>query len=79
MTLFGTYKEEQDKADIQLTANMQGFKWEEYPPRPKPTAFEWHNYATGHCYVDYIERPHMGEKEGYIANPLYKIDTVKYI
>jgi len=26
-----------------------------------PTAYEWHNLETGHCYVDYI--PHFGEDE----------------
>ena len=34
-----------------------------------PTAYEWHNYKTGHCYVDYI--PHLDAKEGYVKTPLY--------
>ena len=41
-----------------------------------PTAFEWHNYETGHCYVDYV--PHvdgksniLDEKNGYTKIPLY--------
>ena len=41
-----------------------------------PTAFEWHNYETGHCYVEYV--PHvdgksniLDEKNGYTKIPLY--------
>jgi hypothetical protein len=37
-----------------------------------PTAFEWHNYETGHCYVDYIPRANMTEKDGYTKIPLYE-------
>lgn len=35
----------------------------------QPTAYEWHNYKTGHSYVDYI--PHLDAKEGYVKTPLY--------
>jgi hypothetical protein len=38
-----------------------------------PIAYEYHNQENGHCYVDYIERKGMTEKEGYIKTPLYKI------
>jgi hypothetical protein len=41
-----------------------------------PRAYEWHNYETGHCYVDYV--PHvdgksniLDEKNGYTKIPLY--------
>jgi len=34
-----------------------------------PTAYEWHNLKTGHCYVDYV--PHLDAKEGYTKIPLY--------
>jgi hypothetical protein len=37
-----------------------------------PVAFEFHNQQTGHCYVDYIERAGMTEKEGYTKTPLFK-------
>jgi hypothetical protein len=36
-----------------------------------PTAFEWHNYETGHAYVDYIQRANMTEKDGYTKIPLF--------
>ena len=35
----------------------------------QPTAYEWHNLKTGHCYVDYV--PHLDAKEGYTKIPLY--------
>lgn len=35
-------------------------------------AYEFHNYKTGHCYVEYYERKGMGESEGYTKVPLYK-------
>jgi len=41
-----------------------------------PRAYEWHNYETGHCYIDYV--PHvdgksniLDEKNGYTKIPLY--------
>jgi hypothetical protein len=37
------------------------------------SAYEFHNYETGHCYVDYVEREGMTEKEGYTKIALYKI------
>ena len=37
-----------------------------------PVAYEWHNIKTGHCYVDYVARDIMDEKNGYIKTPLYK-------
>jgi hypothetical protein len=37
--------------------------------QPQPTAYEWHNFKTGHCYVDYV--PHLDAKEGYTKVPLY--------
>lgn len=41
----------------------------------EPVAYEFHNHETGHCYVDYIEQPEVGEKEGYIKTPLYKLPS----
>jgi hypothetical protein len=38
----------------------------------KPTAYEWHDLKTGHCYVDYISYPDQGEKDGYTKIPLFK-------
>lgn len=38
----------------------------------KIIAYEFHNYKTGHCYVDYMARPNMGETEGYKKIPLQK-------
>ncbi len=35
-------------------------------------AYEFHNYKTGHCYVEYYEREGSGEKDGYTKIPLYK-------
>lgn len=35
-------------------------------------AYEFHNYDTGHCYVDYISRNLMDENNGYTRIPLYK-------
>lgn len=35
-------------------------------------AYEWHNYKTGHCYVDYVPKKDMGEENGYTKIPLYK-------
>lgn len=49
---------------------------DEYIKR-EPTAFEFHNFKTGHCYVDYVERADMTEKEGYTKIPLYKKDNGK--
>jgi len=37
-----------------------------------PLAYEFHNYKTGHCYVDYIPRFAMDEMDGYTKIPLYK-------
>jgi|WetSurMetagenome_2_1015567.scaffolds.fasta_scaffold00103_14 hypothetical protein len=37
-----------------------------------PIAFEFHNYVTGHCYVDYISHVGKEEKDGYTKIPLYK-------
>jgi hypothetical protein len=41
--------------------------------KENPLAYEFHNIETGHCYVDYVERQGMTEKEGYIKKPLYNI------
>ena len=41
--------------------------------KESPCAYEFHNYETGHCYVDYIERDGMTEKEGYTRINLYNI------
>lgn len=41
--------------------------------KAEPSAYEFHNHSTGHCYVDYVEREGMTEKEGYTKIPLYKI------
>ena len=38
-----------------------------------PIAYEWHNLTTGHCYVDYIPHQDMGEENGYIKIPLFKL------
>lgn len=35
--------------------------------------YEFHNYKTGHCYIDYEERQNMGEKDGYSKIPIYKV------
>jgi len=35
-------------------------------------AYEFHNYNTGHCYVDYVARNLMSEDNGYTKIPLYK-------
>jgi len=49
--------------------------WSEQQPTAEgaeeilPTAYEWHNLKTGHCYVDYV--PHLDAKEGYTKIPLY--------
>jgi len=37
-----------------------------------PAAYEFHNLTTGHCYVDYVPRIDMDEKDGYTKTPLYK-------
>lgn len=37
-----------------------------------PAAYEFHNYDTGHCYVDYVALDKKGEKEGYTKIPLYR-------
>jgi hypothetical protein len=36
-----------------------------------PIAFEWHNYQTGHSYVDYIPKANMTVMQGYDKIPLY--------
>jgi hypothetical protein len=41
--------------------------------KDNPIAYEFHNYETGHCYVDYVEREGMTEKEGYTKISLHKI------
>ena len=45
--------------------------------KTEPRAFEWHNYETGHCYVDYIPHPGQDEKDGYTKIPLYSIEQHK--
>ena len=40
-------------------------------PVHQPTAYEYHNLTTGHCYVDYLPRPGRGKKDGYDEIPLY--------
>jgi hypothetical protein len=41
--------------------------------KENPSAYEFHNYETGHCYVDYVEREGMTEKDGYTKISLHKI------
>lgn len=36
-------------------------------------AYEFHNYKTGHCYVDYMAQEGKGEKDGYTKTQLYKL------
>ena len=36
-------------------------------------AYEFHNYKTGHCYVDYEARQNMTEADGYTKIILYKV------
>ena len=40
--------------------------------KDKIIAYEWHNLDTGHCYVDYIPKEGMSDKDGYSKFPLYK-------
>lgn len=40
--------------------------------KDNPIAYEFHNFETGHCYVDYVECEGMTENEGYTKVPLYK-------
>ena len=42
-----------------------------------PTAFEWHNYETGHAYVDYVPRANMTDQDGYTKIPLYAFQQPK--
>jgi hypothetical protein len=70
------YKKEQDNADFQLAYNMLAAS---DMLGVIPSAFEWHNYQTGHCYVDYVAHPNMGEKDGYICIPLFKQKTVNNV
>ena len=44
-----------------------------------PTAFEYHNSETGHCYVDYIERKDYEDAHDYIKTPLYKLSDIKLL
>ena len=45
-----------------------------------PSAYEFHNFNTGHCYVDYVALDKKGEKEGYTKIPLYrKKDLLAYL
>ena len=44
-----------------------------------PTAHEWHNPETGHCYVDYIERKDYEDAGDYTKTPLYKLNDVKLL
>ena len=39
--------------------------------RLQAAAYEFHNYKTGHSYVDYVERQRMGESDGYTKIPLF--------
>jgi len=38
-------------------------------------AHEWHNYDTGHCYVDYIAHPGQDRADGYTMKPLYYLPS----
>ena len=38
---------------------------------PPPVAYEFHNFITGHLYVDYIARLGQGENDGYTKKDLF--------
>ena len=59
-----------DCGRTQYPKRVKPFEWATY--ESKPVAFEWHNFDTGHCYVDYIPHPNQDEKDGYKRRPLYK-------
>ena len=40
---------------------------------PIPVVYEWHNYSTGHCYVDYVAHEGQDENNGYTKKPLYYV------
>lgn len=46
-------------------------KAKEHEVNQQPIAYEYHNFKTGHCYVDYLPRPGQGKVEGYDEIPLY--------
>jgi hypothetical protein len=62
--------------DTYLLGFNDGFdSGREFPKRKQqkaPVAYEWHNFDTGHSYVDYIPRPNKDEKDGYKKHPLYR-------
>ena len=44
-----------------------------------PTAYEYFNSETGHCYVDYIPQPEMNEADGYTKIPLYNTHQAQHL
>lgn len=57
---------------------MKNISWYLLPIEPlkevkskTPTAYEFHNYDTGHCYVDYTARNLEDKENGYTKIPLY--------
>jgi len=40
--------------------------------KKRPVAYEYHNYYTGHCYVDYRAKQDQDEQNGYTKIPLFK-------
>ena len=36
-------------------------------------AYEFHNYESGHCYVDYIKRPDLEDGGEYKKIPLHYV------
>ena len=64
----------QEKISFSRMVELINEKANEPEPTHQPVAYEYHNHATGHCYVDYSPRPERGKAEGYDEIPLfYKI------
>jgi hypothetical protein len=61
----------QEKISFSRMVELLNEKANGLEPVQQPVAYEFHNYATGHCYVDYISRPGLGEEDGYNEIPLY--------
>ena len=68
----------EDRSDqIQINDGMDDDEQEKSEKSADTNMFEFHNYKTGHCYLDYIPHKNQDEKDGYTKIPLYYAQQFK--
>lgn len=68
-SLRNAYKEAKEKSSLLAIEYVEAI--ENYQRRNNPIAYEWWNPKTGHCYVEYVQRPELESDGEYIKIPLY--------